>query len=341
MNHDQLKVNIAASLIRADHEFTEPPACLKIADENSDTLLFTLGNFSTILSKPKVGKTTTTALIVTSLLKKDQILNFLPCLPENKAGVVFIDTEQSESDALRIVQLISKMVTGNKTQHPDNLSYYRLRPFNYSTRRELIAVILQTSKNYGLVVIDGIKDLVSSINDEREATEVTEKMLKWTEEYKIHIINILHLNKINQDARGHLGTELINKSETVIKIDRELYENQRITVIQSEFSRHKEFEPFAFTIGEDESIMQVNYNTKSKSGQRPMKKIVPDIIKAELTMAVLPDGVKLKYDQLIKELKDRLRLGYDIEIGTNLIKKLLTELQQSKLIRKDGHLYFC
>lgn len=36
--------------------------------------------------------------------------------------------------------------------------------------------------------------------------------------YNIHIHTVLHLNKSDDNTRGHIGTELNNKAETVMKI---------------------------------------------------------------------------------------------------------------------------
>ena len=73
----------------------------------------------------------------------------------------------------------------------------------------------------GFVVIDGIRDLVYDINSPSEATCVISKLMQWTDEYQIHLHTILHQNKSDENARGHIGTEINNKAETVIQNDTE------------------------------------------------------------------------------------------------------------------------
>ena len=61
------------------------------------------------------------------------------------------------------------------------------------------------------MVIDGIRDLVYDINSPSEATCVISKLMQWTDEYQIHLHTILHQNKSDENARGHIGTEINNK----------------------------------------------------------------------------------------------------------------------------------
>ena len=59
----------------------------------------------------------------------------------------------------------------------------------------------------------------------------------------------MHQNKGDLNARGHLGTELVNKSETVLAIEKK--ESSDISVVSAIQCRNKEPEPFAFKIDEE------------------------------------------------------------------------------------------
>ena len=58
------------------------------------------------------------------------------------------------------------------------------------------------------------------------------KALKWTEDYNIHIVVVLHENPGSDKARGHIGTELMNKAETVIALEVDKYDENISTVMQ-------------------------------------------------------------------------------------------------------------
>ena len=58
---------------------------------------------------------------------------------------------------------------------------------------------------------------------------------------------IIHQNKADKNARGHIGSEVVNKSETVISIGKSDVEKE-LTVVAPEFMRGLHFEPFEIKI---------------------------------------------------------------------------------------------
>jgi hypothetical protein len=79
--------------------------------------------------------------------------------------------------------------------------------------------------------------------------DIGDDLLSWTSRRKCHIVCVLHENKNSETARGHIGTELVNKAETVISI-RKSDDNSMSSEIVPTFTRGKEFQNFAFTISE-------------------------------------------------------------------------------------------
>ena len=70
--------------------------------------------------------------------------------------------------------------------------------------------------NIDLIIIDGIADLVYNTNDIEAGAKLAEKMLKWTGEGCLHMILIIHKVAGADKARGHLGTAVTIKAETII-----------------------------------------------------------------------------------------------------------------------------
>lgn len=70
------------------------------------------------------------------------------------------------------------------------------------------------------MIIDGIRDFVYDINSPSEATKIITMLMQWTDERQIHIHAILHQNKGDENTRGHIGTELNNKAETVLLVEK-------------------------------------------------------------------------------------------------------------------------
>ena len=188
--------------------------------------LFTKKSISTLIGKAKAGKTTVTSWIVAQSIKEDII-------------TLWIDTEQGQYYGSRTQSWVLH-IAGYKTS--EKLFFYDLKIHTPQQRIEMIELIIEGLKP-DLVILDGIRDLVYDINSPEEATTKTGHLMRWAEQYNIHIMAVLHQNKGNDHARGHLGTEMINKSETVIKVEQN---EEKLIVCSPEYTRSKAFDVFAF-----------------------------------------------------------------------------------------------
>ena len=90
-----------------------------------------------------------------------------------------------------------------------------LRKYTPEQRIRIVEQAIYNTPEIGLVIIDGIRDMVYDINSPSESTRIISKLMQWTDDRQIHIHTILHQNKGDENARGHIGTELNNKAETV------------------------------------------------------------------------------------------------------------------------------
>lgn len=195
--------------------------------ELSGIPLFTKKSISTLIGKAKSGKTTATAWIVAQCIRGD-------------LNVLWVDTEQGE-------------YYGSRTQHwilsiaglpqCSNLTYLDLKTLSPPDRTSVIELAIKEYQP-DMVVLDGIRDLVFDINSPEESTIIVGTLMRWAEEYDIHINSILHQNKGNEHARGHLGAEMINKSETVVKVEMDEAKN---VICSPEYTRSEAFQTFAFS----------------------------------------------------------------------------------------------
>jgi len=150
--------------------------------------------------------------------------------------VLWIDTEQSQQSTQdiivnRIIPLINKSVESEKSVFDlnsvvnNNLFAYNLRGLGYEKRREVVETAVRIVKP-DLVIIDGIKDLITDINDAVQATQIMEHLMSLAQRGNCCIVNVLHQNKSEADRnmRGSIGTELTNKAFEVYECE---YLNQR------------------------------------------------------------------------------------------------------------------
>jgi len=222
-------------------EIPAPPVILSF----NDSTICTLGNFSLLMGKAKSRKTfLITALAAAAISGRSNITGLDGSLLEDRKVILF-DTEQSDYHAH---QTVKRICTQARNSHPDNFIAYALRPLTPAERVEVIDHVIQTVERPGIVIIDGIRDLLSrGINDEEEATRIISTILKWTHKYQLHIMLVLHQNKNDLNARGHIGTEAVNKAEAVISVSKD-NRNPDVSIVTPEYCRDIEFEPFAFQI---------------------------------------------------------------------------------------------
>lgn len=297
-------------------------------------ILGTLGNFSLIIGKAKSRKSFFINIAVSAVLNKDLLLNqFAGRLPEGKKRVLYFDTEQGKYH----VQLALKRICAQINEPiPQNLSVYHLRSKTPAERLQLIEYAINNTPNLGFVIIDGIKDLINSINDEAEATMIASKLLKWTEEKDIHILTVLHQNKSDNNARGHIGTELINKAETVLSVTKN-EQDKDISIVEAQQCRNKEPEPFAFEINEN-GIPVIAENFEIRTESRKNKFDVLDLDKDlifNLLESVFTHGEKFTYSELRIQLQIAYKNMFDKKLGDNRAKELITFCKNHKWIFQD------
>lgn len=320
-----LKTSLKKCLIDPKEELQPPQIAWKMANHKTTgfSILGTLGNFSLIIGKAKSRKSFFINIAVSTAVSNDTILElFKSDLKHPKNKVLYFDTEQSKYHVQLSLKRVCKQIN---IDEPTNLKVYGLRSLPPAERLKLIEFAIYDDPNIGFVIIDGIKDLVTSINDEAEATMISSKLLKWTEELNIHIVTVLHQNKSDTNARGHIGTELINKAETVLSISKADTDND-ISIVEPQQCRNKEPETFAFEIDEDGlPFIAVDYEIRTESKKQKFSVIdIEDFRKFQLLNAVYSYGNEFSYAKLVTQLKIVFKKEFDKDLGDNRAKELIT-----------------
>ena len=94
----------------------------------------------------------------------------------------------------------------------DNIFAFNVRCENGDERLRLFATAVAHLQP-DLVVLDGVRDLISDINDGVEAQRLTGQLMTLAQRHRCCIVCVLHQNKGDGDRnlRGWIGTELTNK----------------------------------------------------------------------------------------------------------------------------------
>ena len=247
---DKFNQYILKTRFKITDPLQETPVCIEVEQKGKVFKIGTLGNILLIQAKGKAGKTYFVSALIATLLTFKRFIFFRGFLPEDKRKVIVFDTEQGTEDARTIQNRIYKMAGLPIDKETQNFEYYCLRGLSASDRCDFIEFIIYSTQNLGAVIIDGVRDLINDFNDTGQSFIMINKLMTWTEELRIHIITILHQNPNDEKARGHLGTELTNKAEFIISINRNKMDDSYRTL--EGYGRRKSFTPFNYSLDEND-----------------------------------------------------------------------------------------
>lgn len=301
------------------------------------TPIATLGNISACVGKPKSGKTLNISAIVAAALSNGKVLKYYANLPKNKKRVIYIDTEQSKLHCFKQLSRIAKLANVSETYLMDNLYLFALREYGPKDRMNIIDQALDQINNIGLLVIDGVRDLLFDINCPIESSQLINTLMQWSSKYNIHILTVIHLNKSDDNTRGHLGSELNHKSETVLKVVKS-NSLSNLCSVSPIFTRDKEFSSFSFIICNDglPEVSENNIDIK-KNKSVDIKDITENQHHQALSIAFTDQTIQ-GYNNLINIIKDSYgKIG--IELGNNKVKFLYSFLKNNFIITRQDKDY--
>lgn len=326
------------SLIKATDTYSVPPQIIWV----DGSTVATLGNFSASTGKAKAKKTFNVSAIVAASLAGGKVLNYQAKLPEGKRRILYVDTEQSRYHCHNVLERILRLAGLPTGVDNENLDFVCLREYTPATRIEVIDYALSRRKGYGLVIIDGIRDLLLDINNAAESVEVINKMMEWSSKYNLHIHCVLHLNKGDNNVRGHIGTEMNNKAETVLVISKSAIDPNVSEVIPLHI-REKEFKPFAFKVNEDglPEVTEVIQEDVAKS--HPARMTFKDLSveqHREALAAVFGDAPIKGFDNVVQRMIPAYE-GIGFKRGRSVMVKLLLYLVNDlKLVKKHDKKFY-
>ena len=168
--------------------------------------------------KAKSGKTFFLSILMAGALKKQMLA--LERLCEEPLKVLWIDTEQSQQSTQEILK--DRIMPLADIESLDDTRFYafNLRGLGFDRRQKMVDVAIRVLQP-DIVILDGIKDLMTDINDAVQATLIMEHLMALAKDQNCCIVCVLHQNKSEQDRnmRGSIGTELTNKAFEVFQCE--------------------------------------------------------------------------------------------------------------------------
>lgn len=177
-----------------------------------------------IAAQKKSGKSNFAGLLMAACASPNhQVLNGAIRSNLGALNVLNIDTEQPLKDARRTLRRIMKTAGFDYSEQWNTHGIVSLSVKDIEEADRIYIIELAVKKyEPQLVFVDGIADLIGSINDEREAKEVMAWMDYLSCKYNCAVVGMLHLNFNGGKIGGWAGTQA-NKKFTdsfILKKDR-------------------------------------------------------------------------------------------------------------------------
>lgn len=303
--------------------------------------------------KSRLAETICSALLSNIDNKKD-LLGFKK-EPLARYVVVYVDTERNLSEQLPYALQQIKIKAGYTIQDQVvDLDWVSLLEFDRESRFEMLDIFLEyvrTQYNTHIfIVLDVITDCVFNFNDTKDSMKLVDMMNKSINRFDVTFLCLIHENPGNTDkARGHLGTEIINKSSTVMQISFEKDRNQQaldlIKINYLKCRNNKKHEPFYVQYSEEEKGLVIADNATIKEAMDKKKfkadisdiiEVLPALLNAPTSKDDLLEQLEIEFDAKIRTLESRLKeiIVGKIEItDSNGVKSLLSkDIENKKLM---------
>lgn len=257
--------------------------------------------------------------------------------------LLYVDSERNTKDQFPFaLQKIIKKAGFSPDNQPENFDFISLievaREDRLEVLKQYIDKLRETNSGHIIIVLDVITDLISNFNDPRESMKLIDYMNSLINTQNVTFLCIIHENPSSGDkARGHLGTEIMNKASLQMQIAFEKTKNNEDTdLIKVKYLKTrvgKRPEPFHLVYSEMKKSLVVADNALIEEVSDSRKHLAYiDSVTARL-MGVLTTPVKRA--SLIEDLKDFF------SCSTNTVLDRLKEIHEKQLpiTDKDGDVY--
>lgn len=196
------------------------------------------GNISAISGAAGSGKSTYLSILAAAILGAK--IDFIePGKGFGAQKVALLDTEQGLRHSVLMrtrIQALFKENTG------EDLDLARLLLYNFTDNtpnenRACLTEIIRTERP-DFCFIDGAIDFINDFNEVDQSKELVKQYKVLTREYGCAFCVVLHLSKTNGEMRGHLGTEIKNKSDCVLKISSAGPDHDKVYTVEQTKSRN-------------------------------------------------------------------------------------------------------
>ena len=265
------------------------------------------GRITTLIAPAGGGKTQVTEAMVSSFLNSHVDALGFEIIPHDERPLLWIDTERTADEILDGYERIKRrIVLENNPGLIFDDRFNKVRCFSfigYSHPEDRVKEFerLVSELNPFVVVLDGVGDFVSDINDPKECNPVIGKIIALSNEYQFTTLATIHPNPGEGNGskpRGHFGSELVRKSGSVLLLKR-APDDRDVRILTTNFMHGKNrsatdsLDHYFSWSDTDKMFTSCDYITPKRSTKGDLK---------QDAFTTILDGNGLRYKELIDRL---------------------------------------
>jgi hypothetical protein len=285
-----------------------------------------------------VHKSRLAEIICSALLKLHNCDNELLCFKrfsfDAEHTIVYVDTERNLTEQLPFALQSIQIKAGYEIdEHPINFEYISILQINRAERfnvlNEFLERIKQKTNSPLFIVLDVSTDCIQDFNRTEESMKLIDLMNMAINEHNVIFLCLIHENPNSNKARGHFGTELMNKASTVMQVSFEKDVQQNDTdIIRVKYLKCRStarYLPFYIKYSNDAKGLILAEATEIAGIVRNRKLKVSHETLIEFIEMQLADGTALSRNELLTKLIK------EFDLSERSIEDRITEIINSDL----------
>lgn len=174
-----------------------------------------------VAGQRKNGKSNFAGLLMAACVAKERCLfdGAVRCLAEEVVKILYVDTEQPRHDCRRTLRRVMLSANYDRTESWDDHGIKVLSMKDIALEERLKAV--EGAVNFyhpDLVIIDGLADLLRTINDENESRDLWQWLDLVACKMNCVVIGMLHQNHQSTKVGGWAGTQGVKKASDLFEV---------------------------------------------------------------------------------------------------------------------------
>jgi hypothetical protein len=258
-----------------------------------------------------------------------EIIGFSRDLPK-PVLLLYVDTERNQKDQLPYAMQQIRLKAGYpKEKNPEIFDFISLitipREERFKTLKNYIdKVVLKFKEHQLIIILDVVTDCVSNFNEASQSMLMVDLINVQCNVNDATFITVIHENPGGEKARGHLGTEIINKSSQVMQIGFD-GDNRDLIVLRFLHSRNtKAIDPVYLKFDEKtKGLIEADADSIKNGISAKQDKAPLNQVEAWLKMHLIEETIK-------KEVYKGLMNHFDC--GERTVDERLNTLVESEII---------